>query len=66
MREVREIGHYGIGRPWRCPNERSIGFIIMYFCPGNTALSVSVQSLRPQASAGKGSPRVWAVISSVR
>ncbi len=27
---------------------------------------VSVQSLRPQASAGNGSPRVWAMISSLR
>jgi hypothetical protein len=27
---------------------------------------VSVQSLRPQVSAGKGSPRVWAMISSLR
>jgi hypothetical protein len=31
-----------------------------------TNTAVSVQSLRPQASAGNGSPRVWAVISSLR
>jgi len=28
--------------------------------------AVSVQSVRPQASAGNGSPRVWAIMSSLR
>jgi DNA mismatch endonuclease (patch repair protein) len=35
-------------------------------CVAQLQKVVSVQPLRPQASAGSGSPRVWAMISSLR
>jgi hypothetical protein len=34
--------------------------------PANNSDDVTVQSLGPQASAGKGSPRLWAMSSSLR